>query len=59
MAQDGATRGPGPRPFEGKRERIGVNKGYSKSGEDSEPKAWAGKKLPHLKEHLRMAEKLK
>ena len=32
MAQDGATRGPGPRPFDGKREaeRIGVNKGLFK-----------------------------
>ena len=29
---------------------------YSKSGEDSELKTWAGKTLPHLKEHLSLAE---
>jgi putative membrane protein len=32
---------------------------YAKSGDDAELKAWAGQTLPHLKEHLSMAEKLK
>jgi len=30
MAQDGATRGPGPRPVREAGERIGVNKGFNK-----------------------------
>jgi putative membrane protein len=32
---------------------------YAKSGDDPELKRWAAKTLPHLKEHLSMAEKLK
>jgi putative membrane protein len=32
---------------------------YSKSGDNSELKSWAATTLPHLKEHLSMAEKLK
>ena len=41
------------------REAVALFEAYSKSGEDSELKTWAGKTLPHLKEHLTMAEKLK
>ena len=41
------------------REAVALFEAYSKSGEDSELKTWAGKTLPHLKEHLSMAEKLK
>jgi putative membrane protein len=41
------------------REAVALFEAYSKSGEDSELKTWAGKMLPHLKEHLSMAEKLK
>ena len=41
------------------REAAALFEAYSKSGEDSELKTWAGKMLPHLKEHLSMAEKLK
>jgi putative membrane protein len=41
------------------REAVALFEAYSKSGEDSELKIWAGKTLPHLKEHLSMAEKLK
>jgi putative membrane protein len=32
---------------------------YAKGGDDPELKRWAAKTLPHLKEHLTMAEKLK
>jgi putative membrane protein len=41
------------------REAVALFEAYSKSGEDAELRAWAGKTLPHLKEHLSMAEKLK
>ena len=42
------------------REAVALFEAYSKkSGEDSELKTWAGKTLPHLKDHLSMAEKLK
>jgi hypothetical protein len=32
---------------------------WSKGGENAELKGWAFRTLPHLKEHLSMAEKLK
>jgi putative membrane protein len=32
---------------------------YAKGGDDPELKKWAAKTLPHLKEHLSMAQKLK
>ena len=41
------------------REAVALFEAYSKSGEDSELKTWAGKTLPHLREHLNMAEMLK
>ena len=41
------------------RDAVALFEAYSKSGEDSELKTWAGKTLSHLKEHLSMAEKLK
>jgi putative membrane protein len=41
------------------RDAVALFEAYSKSGEDSELKTWAGKTLPHLKEHLSMAQKLK
>jgi putative membrane protein len=41
------------------REAVALFEAYSKSGEDSDLKTWAGNTLPHLKEHLSMAEKLK
>jgi putative membrane protein len=40
------------------RDAVTLFEAYSKSGEDS-MKTWAGKTLPHLKEHLSMAEKLR
>jgi putative membrane protein len=41
------------------REAVALFEAYTKSGEDSELKTWAGKTLPHLREHLNMAEMLK
>jgi putative membrane protein len=41
------------------RDEVALFEAYSKSGEDSELKTWAGKTLPHLKEHLSLAENLK
>ena len=41
------------------REAVALFEAFSKSGEDSELKKWAATTLPHLKEHLSMAEKLK
>jgi putative membrane protein len=32
---------------------------YAKGGDNPQLKGWAGKTLPHLKEHLTMVEKLK
>jgi putative membrane protein len=32
---------------------------YAKAGDDAELKNWAAKTLPHLKQHLTMAQKLK
>ena len=41
------------------RDAVTLFEAYAKNGEDSELKIWAGKTLPHLKEHLSMAEGLK
>jgi predicted outer membrane protein len=41
------------------RDAVILFEAYAKNGEDSELKTWAGKTLPHPKEHLSMAEKLK
>ena len=38
---------------------IALFDAYAKDGDDPELKRWAAKTLPHLKEHLTMAEKLK
>jgi putative membrane protein len=38
---------------------IALFDAYSKSGDNSDLKSWAAITLPHLKEHLSMAEKLK
>jgi putative membrane protein len=38
---------------------VALFESYAKSGDDPELKSWAAKTLPHLKEHLSMAEKLK
>jgi putative membrane protein len=41
------------------RDAVALFEAYAKGGDNAELKAWAGQTLPHLKEHLRMAEKLK
>jgi putative membrane protein len=41
------------------RDAVSLFDTYSKSGENPELKRWAATTLPHLKEHLTMAEKLK
>ena len=41
------------------RDAVALFEAYAKGGDDAELKGWAGQTLPHLKEHLSMAEKLK
>jgi putative membrane protein len=43
----------------GHEDAVALFEAYAKSGDNSELKSWAGKTLPHLKEHLGMAQKLK
>ena len=38
---------------------VALFKSYSKNGDNPELKSWAVATLPHLKEHLSMAQKLK
>jgi putative membrane protein len=40
-------------------EAVRLFEAYSRSGDNADLKQWAAKTLPHLKEHLGMAEKLK
>jgi putative membrane protein len=41
------------------RDAVALFEAYGKGGDNAELKGWASKTLPHLKEHLAMAEKLK
>jgi putative membrane protein len=41
------------------RDAVALFEAYGKGGDNAELKSWASKTLPHLKEHLSMAEKLK
>ena len=41
------------------RDAVALFEAYAKGGDDSDLKGWAANTLPHLKEHLSMAEKLK
>jgi predicted outer membrane protein len=41
------------------RDMVALLEVYSKSGDNADLKKWASQTLPHLKEHLGMAEKLK
>jgi putative membrane protein len=41
------------------RDAVALFEAYPKSGDNADLKGWAGPTLPHLKEHLSMAEKLK
>jgi putative membrane protein len=53
-------RAGGTLPVEkGHKDAVALFEAYAKSGDDPELKSWAAKTLPHLKEHLSMAEKLK
>jgi len=38
---------------------VALFEAYAKGGDDAELKSWAAKTLPHLQEHLSMAQKLK
>jgi len=40
-------------------EAVALFEAYSQNGDNPDLKQWAAKTLPHLKEHLSMAEKLK
>jgi putative membrane protein len=44
---------------EAHRQAVDLFTTYSQTGDNAELKQWAAKTLPHLKEHLSMAEKLK
>ena len=41
------------------RDAVALFEAYAKGGDNAELKGWVGQTLPHLKEHLSMAEKLK
>jgi putative membrane protein len=45
--------------LEGHQQAVALFENYSKSGDNADLKKWAAKTLPHLKQHLKMAEKLK
>jgi len=45
--------------LEAHREAVDLFTRYSQTGDNPDLKQWAAKTLPHLKEHLAMAEKLK
>jgi putative membrane protein len=42
----------------GHKEAVALFEAYGKSGDNKALKSWAAKTLPHLQEHLAMAEKL-
>ena len=45
--------------LKGHQDAVALFESYAKAGEVPELKQWAAKTLPHLKEHLSMAQKLK
>jgi putative membrane protein len=45
--------------LKGHQDAVALFESYAKGGDDPELKQWAAKTLPHLKEHLSMAQKLK
>jgi putative membrane protein len=45
--------------LKGHQDAVALFDAYAKGGDDPQLKEWAAKTLPHLKEHLGMAEKLK
>ena len=42
----------------GHKQAVALFEAYAKSGDNPALKSWAAKTLPHLQEHLAMAEKL-
>ena len=42
----------------GHKEAVALFEAYAKTGDNAALKSWAAKTLPHLQEHLAMAEKL-
>ena len=44
---------------QGTPDAVALFEWYAKAGDDAELKNWAAKTLPHLKQHLTMAQKLK
>jgi len=44
---------------QGHQDAVALFEQYAQSGDNAELKRWASKTLPHLKQHLSMAEKLK
>jgi putative membrane protein len=44
--------------LEGHKQAVALFESYAKSGDNAELKRWAASTLPHLQEHLAMAEKL-
>ena len=45
--------------LQGHKDAVALFEAYSQKGDNADLKKWAGTTLPHLKEHLTMAEKLK
>ncbi len=45
--------------LQGHEEAVQLFEQYSRSGDNPDLKRWAAKTLPHLKQHLAMARKLK
>lgn len=45
--------------LEGHQQAVALFENYAKNGDNPDLKKWAAKTLPHLKQHLKMAEKLK
>ena len=44
---------------EGHRKAVALFEAYAQGGDNPQLKQWAAKTLPHLKQHMSMAEKLK
>lgn len=45
--------------LKGHQDAVALFESYAQSGDNADLKKWAAKTLPHLKQHLKMAEKLK
>ena len=45
--------------LQGHKDAVALFESYAKNGDNPDLKKWAAKTLPHLKQHLKLAEKLK